>query len=462
VTARRYPSHEAGSPHAAPGFVAAPDGSPWAVVALAGIAVALTGAFGFTGLVLAVGLAIQVVFIVFFARHLAFAAAAMRSAPADLHAPPVDTGFRPTVSVLVACKNEELVAERLVASLVALDYPSNRLELVVVDDSSSDGTGELLDRLAVGEPRLRCLHRPPGAGGGKSGALNAALEAATGEVIVVFDADHRPRPDVVRRLVRHLEDPTIAAVQGRCEIANADDSPLTKLIAIDYFAGYLVNEYGRQSLCQLPAYGGANCAVRASTLRAAGGWNVGSVTEDTDLTMRLLLGGERVRYDVSAVDAEEAVATIGAFWRQRYRWARGHQQVWRDYRRAVLRSPFLSWAEKVETTMFLFVFHLPVLSTVGMAILGLWLTGVVQPLDPLELFLLWTLLFLGPLSELGTGLLVLRSKRGDALALVFFLPLFLLSIALCTKAWLDGVLGREYAWAKTARAGDLGPQGAAA
>ena len=132
-----------------------------------------------------------------------------------------------------------------------------------------------------------CLHRPAGSPGGKSGALNAALEHARGEVIVVFDADHKCRSDVIKRLVRHFADPTVGAVQGRCIVRNSEESSLAKTIAIDYYCGYLVNEYGRQSLYSLPAYGGANCAVRASSLRALGGWNEDSVTEDTDLTLRL-------------------------------------------------------------------------------------------------------------------------------------------------------------------------------
>ena len=121
-------------------------------------------------------------------------------------------------------------------------------------------------------------------------------------------------------------------------VRNSVQSTLARSIAIDYFSGYLVNEYGRQALFELPAYGGANCAVRASTLRQLGGWNPDSVTEDTDLTLRVVLLGGRVRYDITAVDTEEGATTLARFIRQRYRWARGHQQVWRDYRSLVLAA----------------------------------------------------------------------------------------------------------------------------
>ena len=124
--------------------------------------------------------------------------------------------------------------DRLLDGLFALDYPASLLQLIVVDDGSDDRTLELLDAHAAAHAGLEVIARPPDAGGGKSGALNTGLERATGEIIVVFDADHHPRPNVIRRLVRHFDDPTSAAVQGRCEISNSDDSSLARSIAIDY------------------------------------------------------------------------------------------------------------------------------------------------------------------------------------------------------------------------------------
>lgn len=431
----------------------APEASPWTLLAIVGVVLLASALSDLAFVVTVLAVVIQLVFVAYFLRHLAFAMASFRSAPADLEAPLVATGYEPAVTVIVACRNEATVVDRLVASLCATDYPAHRRQIVIVDDASDDGTGERLDELAAVAP-ITVMHRPARAGGGKSGALNDGFGLATGEVVIVFDADHRPRPDVVRRLVRHFEEPSVAAVQGRCEIANTDDSPLTLLVGIDYLAGYLVNEYGRQAMFNLPAYGGANCAVRASTLRAIGGWNTASVTEDTDLTMRVLLSGERVRFDVSAVDEEEGVTTIGRYWTQRYRWARGHQQVWRDYRRAIWRTPRLTAGQKIESTMFLLAFHLPVLSAVGLLLAATWLGGLASPPFQVDLFVLWMLLFLGPLLELGGGLLVARADRRWTRALFFFLPLFFVSIALCTKAWIDGLVGREYSWVKTQRAGD--------
>ncbi|MBI1758899.1 MAG: glycosyltransferase family 2 protein [Actinobacteria bacterium] len=433
-------------------------------LALAGYLVAGAVAGAAVGVPTALGLlagALNVVLLVFFFRHLAFAVAAARWAEPDLEAVLVGVGsFVPSVAVLVGCKNEELVVDTLVTALLELDYPADRLSIVVVDDGSADGTGPRLDAWAAANPRLRVLHRPPGSDGGKSGALNDAIAGLDAEITVIFDADHEPDRSVLRRLVRHFRDPRVGAVMGRCVVRNAADSPLASIVFVDYLSGYLVNEYGRQAVFELPAYGGANCAVRTATLRALGGWNPDTVTEDTDLTLRVLLHGQRVRYDPTAVDFEEAVISATRFWRQRYRWARGHQQCLRGFWRPVLRSRHLTLLERCETLAFLWVYHMPMLCGLGVVLSVLRAFGVGDP-AALGLLPLSALLFAGPFTELSVGLVLGRVERRAAWRLVGFLPAFALTILVSTKAYLDGMWGRPYRWVKTARAGtrSRGPVG---
>jgi cellulose synthase/poly-beta-1,6-N-acetylglucosamine synthase-like glycosyltransferase len=430
---------------------AVPAGSPWSLMFFVAIVALTIGVVGVDNAVSIAVVAVNVVFIVFLLRHMAFASAS-RFAVVDVNAAAdLENEHQPTVSVLVACHNEELVVHSLVAGLAALDYPRDRLEVLLVDDNSTDGTTALLRDLTADHPFIRVIRRPPDAEGGKSGALNAALELATGEVIVVFDADHVPHPESVRRLARHFRDPDVGAAQGRCVVRNPDDSALARAVAVDYLSGYLVNEYGRQALFELPAYGGANCAVRASTLRRLGGWNTDSVTEDTDLTLRVVLTGERVRYDVTAVDTEQAPTTLRRFWTQRYRWARGHQEVWRNLHRDVMRSKHLRWPEKMETLFFLLVYHVPVASFFGIVLMFLRLAGVGHRVTMFELLPLSALLFAGPFCELASGLLAGRVRRGLVWTLVWMLPVFAVSIVVCTKAWFDGLLGRPVCWVKTKR-----------
>ena len=378
--------------------------APWTFLYFLAAGAALVAIFGVDPAIIVVSMAVNLTFLIFFLRHVAFASAAVRWAPEDLYGEAeVDLEFRPNVSLIVACHNESLVVDSLVRGLKALHYPRSRLEIILVNDGSTDETGELLESLTAGERHMHVLHRPAGSYGGKPGALNAAAEIARGEILVVFDADHIPRRNVIERLVRHFQDPNVSAVQGRCIVRNSVQSKLARSIAIDYFSGYLVNEYGRQALFELPAYGGANCAVRATTLRRLGGWNTDSVTEDTDLTLRVVMLGDRVRYDITAVDTEEGATTLRRFISQRYRWARGHQQVWRDYRGYALRTPYLSRLEKVETMLFLLVYHVPVLCTMTLLMTVLRILGIGPTLTLFELLPLAALLFAGPFCELAVG-----------------------------------------------------------
>src|SRR5262249_24826409 len=111
----------------------------------------------------------------------------------------------PTVSLLIPAHNEEKVIERTVRAMLSLDYPTDRLEILVINDGSSDGTAAILDRLAGQDPRVRPYHVPAGQGGkGKSRALNLGRQVATGEVLAIYDADNQPEPGALRYLVAEL------------------------------------------------------------------------------------------------------------------------------------------------------------------------------------------------------------------------------------------------------------------
>ncbi|MDQ1288688.1 MAG: 1,2-diacylglycerol 3-beta-glucosyltransferase [Actinomycetota bacterium] len=437
-----------------------PEHHRWALLTYA---VVLGLGFAFAGVdrtLWMISVILTLVFFAYFIRHLSFAISAARWAEGDLEAPCVGIeSYTPQLTVLVACKNEELVVDGMVTALLGLDYPDDAMTLLVVDDGSDDGTGARLDAWAAADRRLRVLHRLPGAGGGKSGALNDALEFALAdidaEIAVIFDADHEPDRGALRRLVRHFRDPSVGAVMGRCVIRNGIESSLASTIFIDYLSGYLVNEYGRQALFELPAYGGANCAVSIEVLRALGGWNPHTVTEDTDLTLRVLLMGKRVRFDPTAVDFEEAVSSTKRFWKQRHRWARGHQKCLRDYWRPAMRSPYLTVADKIETMMFLWIYHIPVMCGIGLTITVLRVFGVggEGASAPISMA---ALMFAGPFAELTVGLLLGRVERRAAWMLAAFVPSFGLSILTITVAYLDGMWGREYSWVKTARTGTPG------
>lgn len=395
--------------------------------------------------------ALTVIFGIYLVRHLLFLGAALSPRLRRTVRGKGSDSFLPSVTVLLPCHNEELVVADLVAAVAGLDYPRDRFQAIFIDDKSSDATGEILQREIARHQGLYVIRRGPETTGGKSGGLNAALAYATGQILIVFDGDHSPQPDAIRKIVAHFAEPNVGAVQGRCIVENPFETRLSRLVAIDYLCGYLVNMVGRQAVFDLPAYGGANCAIRSDLLRSLGGWNEDSVTEDTDITLQALLRGWRVKFEPEAIDVEQGVTSVRRFWKQRYRWARGHQQVCRDYRRAVIRTRYLSLAEKIETMLFLYVFHVPALCVVA---LGLILSRSVVNIDVEQGFDLWPLvplMFAGPMLELGAGLVAAGVRRVRVLDLLLFPMLYVISMGLCTKALLEAYLGRSYSWQKTAR-----------
>ncbi|WP_157524112.1 glycosyltransferase [Microbacterium sp. CH1] len=418
--------------------------------ALAGLAITAI----MVGPTWAVGVAFAVVsfiFIVALVRTLTIsftAGRAMMHRPSD--GPPA---ARRTISVLVACHNEDRVIDDLMGHLRATDYPSHLLQVIVVDDNSSDATLSHLRRWEARWPELTVLARGAGASGGKSGALNAALAKATGEIIVVFDADHRPDRRCLRYLAAAFDDETVAAAQGRCVVHNTGDSIISELVALDYLGGFIVNERGRTAYAGAPSYGGSNCAVRRDVLVEMGGWNVMSVTEDTDITMRIYLAGARIAYEPRAVDYEQAVSGLWAYMRQRHRWALGHQQVFRDYLAAMIRTRSVRGVQKAELLFYLAIYHLPVICTVGLALISVaGLFGVTGPVAPSVLVGLWPLLVWGPLIPVGIALVAARAPLRRFLIAPLLLLLVVLGAAIVTTAWARGLFGRRYSWAKTARA----------
>ena len=236
----------------------------------------------------------------------------------------------PFFSLLAAAKNEEAVIANLVKNLCQLDYPSDRLEVWIIDDNSSDRTPEVLALLKQKYPQLKTLRREAGAQGGKSGALNQVLALTKGDIIGVFDADAQVPSDVLRSLVLTFQQPKIGAVQLRKAIANASENWWTLgqscEMALDLFLQDLRIRVGGTGELR-----GNGQFVRRTALEDCGGWNEQTITDDLDLTICLHL----CQWDIACLNfpavQEEGVVNFKQLWHQRNRWAEGGFQRYLDY-----------------------------------------------------------------------------------------------------------------------------------
>ena len=248
---------------------------------------------------------------------------------ARLRRQPRPEGFKPPVSIVVPAYNEATGIEQAVRSLASSDYPA--FEVVVVDDGSTDGTGDLVDSLGL--PGVRVIREP---NRGKAEALNTAVAAARHELIAAVDADTVFEPGTLAALVRPFADPGVGAVAGNTKVGNRR-SLLGLWQHLDYVTGFNLDRRLYDVLGCMPTVPGAVGAFRKSALLEFGGFSSDTLAEDTDVTIALGRRGWKVVYAEDARAFTETPGSLGGLWRQRYRWSFGTMQsVWK-HKRALLR-----------------------------------------------------------------------------------------------------------------------------
>jgi len=264
-----------------------------------------------------------------------------RDAPREPEAP----SEGPRVTVQLPLYNERYVASRLIDAVCRLDYPPDKLEIQVLDDSTDDTreivAAEVARRRAEGVP-IRHLHRTDRTGF-KAGALAAGLEAAKGELIAVFDADFVPGPDFLRRAVPHFADPRVGPrvgmVQGRWDHLNRRWSLLTRIQALMLDGHFVIEHAARNRSGCFFNFNGTAGVWRREAIESAGGWQHDTLTEDLDLSYRAQLAGWRFVYRSDLAVPSELPVDVNGFKSQQYRWARGSIQTGRKLLRRILAAP---------------------------------------------------------------------------------------------------------------------------
>lgn len=240
----------------------------------------------------------------------------------------VPAGAWPPVSVVVPAYDEELGVGPAVRSLVASDYPE--LEVIVVDDGSTDRTAAVVEELGL--PDVRVVRRT---NAGKPAALNTGIVLARHDVLVLVDADTVFEPSAMKALVAPLLDPEVGAVSGNTKVGNRGGL-LGRWQHLEYVIGFNLDRRMFDVLRCMPTVPGAIGAFRRATLDDVGGLSSDTLAEDTDLTMAVCRAGWRVVYAPEARAWTEAPASLGQLWRQRYRWCYGTMQAMWKHRGAVL------------------------------------------------------------------------------------------------------------------------------
>ncbi len=353
------------------------------------------------------------------------------------------------VTVLVPAYNERECIANTVRSLMSSDHP---IEVIVIDDGSTDGTADIVEQMRI--PNVRVVRQ---LNAGKPAALNNGIRHARYDIIVMMDGDTVFEPSTVRELVQPFGDPRVGAVAGNAKVGNRD-SLIGAWQHIEYVMGFNLDRRLYDMLGIMPTIPGAIGAFRAEALHRVGGMSEDTLAEDTDITMAFHREGWKVVYAENARAWTEAPESVQQLWSQRYRWSYGTMQAIWKHRRAII--------EKGPSGRF---------GRVGLPIVSLFM--IVFPLlAPLiDIFLIYGLVF-GPTGKTVIawfGVLMLQvvcaayAFRLDKEKMTHLLSFPLQQIlyrqimyVVLLQSWITALTGGRLRWQKLRRTGVVEAPGA--
>jgi cellulose synthase/poly-beta-1,6-N-acetylglucosamine synthase-like glycosyltransferase/peptidoglycan/xylan/chitin deacetylase (PgdA/CDA1 family)/spore germination protein YaaH len=287
------------------------------------------------------------------ATALTFLRAAFIAVIAFMHrrreADSLDFSFQPPISIIIAAYNEEKVIQRTLASLLKTDYRGS-MEILVIDDGSTDATARIIGAEAEKDQRIRCIGQ---SNQGKARALQTGFAAGRHEIVVTLDADTRFAPDTLRHLVQPLHSDQVGAVSGHVRVGNLRTF-ISRCQSLEYTCGFNLDRRAYDLLNCITVVPGAISALRKSAVLLAGGISTDTLAEDTDLTLSLHRKGLQIRYAPRAMAWTEAPESYRDLARQRFRWAFGTLQCLWKHRDLIFKpgQRFLGWFSLPGTWFF--------------------------------------------------------------------------------------------------------------
>lgn len=290
----------------------------------------------------------------------------------------------PKVTVQIPTKNE-IVALRCARKCLEFDYPKDKLQIIIGDDSTKPEISKKIDEFAKKHPRVKVTRRGTNEGF-KAGNLNHMLKFSAGEVLLLFDSDFIPHKSLVKKMVPHFQDPKVACVQAKWKCRNLDQNLISRFgsAVLKVYMNLLamINSNNDVSLLF-----GSAMAIRKSTLKKLGKWQMGSVTEDVEYALRVIREGYRTVYLYDVPVAGEVPFTFRGYFRQQKRWAYGNAKAFKDHFRWLLFGDRLSLRQKSSLVLTLVGYmSAPILIIFTLSGLFFFFSGEPAPINWLKLF----------------------------------------------------------------------------
>lgn len=367
----------------------------------------------------------------------------------------------PFVSIMVPAHNEGVVIKRTAESLLSIDYPKDRYEIIIINDNSSDNSAEILKSVAdkYKGRNFTVINTDKVTGGkGKSNALNMAFNISVGEYMVIYDADNTPEKNAVKYLVQTIdEDPKLGAVIGKFRCRNRKVNLLTAFVNIETLAFQWMSQAGRWQLMKLCTIPGTNFIIRKSLVEEMGGWDTKALTEDTEISFRLYMMGYKIKFMPLAVTWEQEPETLNVWFKQRSRWAKGNIYVVIKNVKYIFKSN--AGVIRFDLIYFVTIYFLFLSANIiSDLVFLLGVAGLVQVNITGYVFAIWAM----ALSVFVLSILVCISTEKGELTFKNLIVVLLMYFTYC-KLWAivaafgfynfvkDTVLKREVKWYKTER-----------
>ncbi len=391
--------------------------------------------------------------------HLLYHYSKSHARPKDDNYPDFDENEEyPFVTVQLPIFNEKYVIERLIDNIASFDYPKDRYEIHIIDDSNDETVDivkkkvkEYKEKGYLIEQVLRDKRT-----GFKAGALRDAMDKVRGEFIAIFDADFLPNKNFLKKTIPHFQDKNVGVVQTRWEHINQEYSLITKLQAFQLNVHFSVEQQGREFADYMLQFNGTAGVWRKETIETAGGWEADTLTEDLDLSYRAQLKGWKIHYLEELGSPAELPAEMNGLKSQQFRWMKGGAETAKKILPTVWNSD-LNFTKKVHASLhlmnssvFLFVFLLGIFS-----VPLLFFTKVLNMNANFYAFFLLSLMSIIAVYFVANN--NEYNKRGSKfvsfLRFLFLFPVFLaLSMGLSlhnSVAVLQGLFGKKTAFVRT-------------
>jgi len=370
----------------------------------------------------------------------------------------------PSCTILIPAHNEEKVIGHTLEAMLRLEYPREKLKIVVINDGSTDTTRDIINRFAADDTRVELFDVPRGQGGkGKSRALNLGVQHITSEIIAIYDADNTPDKDALRYLVAQLLlHKDLGAVIGKFRTVNKNATLLTRFINIETLSFQSMLQAGRWQMHNIATLPGTNFVVRTSIIRQLHGWDEEALTEDSEMSIRIYEEGYKIKFIPYAITYEQEPQEWHVWIQQRMRWVRGNNYVINKFVHHIpqFKNRRLGFDLLYTLALYYVFFVAIVISDVLFIVSALKLVSIALP-GPYTA--VWMLAFVLYLAEI---LLTLSYDREDSwrnlgLMVLMYFTYCQLWIYIVVRAWWsEYVMKEKRIWAKTVRfdvrAGDGG------